>query len=190
VTGRERDTARTRRLVLDGAAAAVAAHGAGVSLDQIARRAQVSKGGLLHHFRTRDQLLLELAQDRVDLFCAKVHAAVEPSDHAPGRLVRGYVRAVFDAMQDDATARAYVARTVALAAVPGVAQVLQEDKRRWRAAFAADGLDPQRVLVITRAADGAALAGLCEGGHDQRELARTRDLLLALSRQDAPFVQG
>ncbi|NHC12325.1 TetR/AcrR family transcriptional regulator [Motilibacter deserti] len=188
MAGKERDTARTRRAVLDAAAAAVVAHGAGVSLDAIARAADVSKGGLLHHFGSRDALLLEVAEDQAELFRDAVAAAVDPADHAKGRLVRAYVSVTFAALDDGPAAHDYVVLAAALSAVPGVVEVMRLDKQRWDEAFAADGLDPDRVLLVVRAADGAAVAGLYEGGYDVEQLRRTRELLLALTREDGPLV--
>jgi len=60
VPGELRNAPRTRREVLDAAARALVAHGPSVSLDAVAKEAGVSKGGLLHHFRTKQALLAGL----------------------------------------------------------------------------------------------------------------------------------
>ncbi|WP_222195295.1 TetR/AcrR family transcriptional regulator [Modestobacter italicus] len=185
-----RDTARTRRLVLDAAAELVAAQGVGVSLDVIARHAGVSKSGLLHHFRSREQLLVALAEDLLAQFAAAVDAAVDLADHGPGRLVRAYVRAVFDDLRPEQVVPEHIVLSTALAAVPGVPDLLRADALRWREAFVADGLDPQRVLLITSAADGAAVSGVYEGSVDPARLEHVRELLLALSRGEGPLVPG
>jgi AcrR family transcriptional regulator len=183
-----RDPARTRRAVLDAAAAAVAAQGAGVSLDVVAREAGVSKAGLLHHFPSRDQLFLAVAGDLVEGFRTAVDTAVDPRDHAEGRVVRGYVNATFDALGTGAPASDFVVVTATLASVPGVSDLLAEEKKRWDRTFADDGLHPDRVLVITRAADGASVAHFYEGGFDLERLERTRELLLALTRDAGPLL--
>jgi AcrR family transcriptional regulator len=190
VAERERDPARTRRTVLDAAAQVLAMKGAGVSIDTIARAAGVSKGGLLHHFHSRDELLLALAEDMLERFAATVRAAVDPSDRAEGRLLRGYVQASFDSLRDESSPAEHVAMVAAVANVPGVAEVMRKDKARWDEYFAADGLDPQRILVVLRATDGAAIAGLYEGGHSHEELERTRRLLLSLTRSTGPLTDG
>ncbi|GAB6903612.1 TetR/AcrR family transcriptional regulator [Kineosporia succinea] len=184
---RERDPARTRRTVLDAAARLVASKGAGVSIDAIAREAGVSKGGVLHHFQSRDGLILAVAEDLLEQFHQAVQAAVEPTDRAEGRLLRGYVRASFNEVFEEASPAEQVALVAAVVKVPGVAEVMRKDKTRWQAYFADDGLDPQRVTLILRATDGAAIAGLYEGGHTHTELAQTRDLLLALTRETGPM---
>ena len=68
MTGQVRDAVRTRRALLDAAARTVVVHGAGVSLDVVAREAGVSKGGLMHHFRSKDELMTALADDLFDQF--------------------------------------------------------------------------------------------------------------------------
>ncbi|WP_432484745.1 TetR/AcrR family transcriptional regulator [Kineococcus esterisolvens] len=187
--GKERDTARTRRLVLDATARVVAEQGVGVSLDSVAQLAGVSKSGLLHHFRSRDLLLLSLAEDLVERFRAAVHAAIDPRDHARGRLVRGYVNATFDELLDGTPVAEHALVIASLAVVPGVGELLREDTRRWEEEFADDGLHPQRVTLIVRAADGAGIATLYEGSSDAAELESTRQLLLALSRAEGPLVE-
>ena len=59
----QRDSIRTRRALLDTAARLVAERGAGISLDLIAQSAGVSKGGLLHHFRSREALFVGLVEE-------------------------------------------------------------------------------------------------------------------------------
>ncbi len=175
--------------MLDATARVVAEQGVGVSLDSVAQLAGVSKSGLLHHFRSRDLLLLSLAEDLVERFRAAVHAAIDPRDHARGRLVRGYVNATFDELLDGTPVAEHALVIASLAVVPGVGELLREDTRRWGEEFADDGLHPQRVTLIVRAADGAGIATLYEGSSDAAELESTRQLLLALSRAEGPLVE-
>ncbi|WP_435742071.1 TetR/AcrR family transcriptional regulator [Nocardioides sp. SYSU DS0663] len=184
---RRRDPVRTREALLSGAIRAVIQHGAGVSLEVIAREAGVSKGGLLHHYGSKNELYVAVAEQQLAEFRAAVEAAVDPGDRAPGRLVRAYVRVSLHQLEaarvrDEATLMA------ALATIPEVVTRARADGESWRAAFAEDGLDPVRTSVITRAADGAAAAALFEGQHDQGEIDRLRDVLLELSREAGPLM--
>lgn len=187
-----RDAPRTRRILLDAAARAVLAHGATVSLEVVAREAGVSKGGLLHHFPSKDALFSGLVDDLMNQFDATVEAHLDPADDRPGRLTRAYVRAVFanlghpngaDTLRHDATLMA------ALGHLPQVLARAQEDARHWKEAFARDGLHPQRSSLITRAADGTATASLFEGRLEPRELEETRELLLALTEETGPLLK-
>jgi AcrR family transcriptional regulator len=65
-----------RQTILDHATQLVMAHGEVPSLNALAIAAGVSKGGLMHHFPTRDALLRALAVDAI----AAVDAALEKSE--------------------------------------------------------------------------------------------------------------
>jgi len=186
-----RDAPRTRRALLDAAARAVLAHGATVSLEIVAREAGVSKGGLLHHFPSKDALFTGLVDDLIEQFAAAVDAQLDPDDDRPGRVTRAYVRAVFADLEladNVEITRDHTTLMAALGRLPSVLARAEEDGRRWRAALAADGLHPQRSMLITRAADGTATASLFEGHLDPGELAETRDVLLALTHETGPLV--
>ncbi|MGY1617459.1 TetR/AcrR family transcriptional regulator [Geodermatophilus sp. SYSU D00691] len=182
-----RDAARTRRALLDAAARAVLVHGAGVSLDAVAREAGVSKGGLMHHFRSKDELLGALADDLFERFARAVDDRVDPDDDAPGRRLRAYVRVTFDDLEERGDAVELATLLATLGSFPEAARLSQERYRRWNQTLAEDGVDPQRVVVVLRACDGASIAPLFEGPLDPDELATTRDLLLALTRGEGPL---
>ncbi|MCD0167012.1 TetR/AcrR family transcriptional regulator, partial [Deinococcus sp. 12RED42] len=54
---RSRQPELTRAALLAAASTVLREQGASLSLDAVARAAGVSKGGLLHHYPTRDALL-------------------------------------------------------------------------------------------------------------------------------------
>ncbi|MGY1642699.1 TetR/AcrR family transcriptional regulator [Geodermatophilus sp. SYSU D00703] len=188
MAGQVRDAARTRRALLDAAARSVLVHGPGVSLDVVAREAGVSKGGLLHHFRTKDELLAALVDDLFEQFDRAVRERVDPDDAAPGRLLRAYVRATFDELAHGQDAVEQTTLMATLSAFPELTRRSQERYRRWNETLAEDGADPQRVVVVLRACDGVSIAPLFEGPLGADELAATRDLLLRLTRDPGPLV--
>ena len=186
---RVRDPVRTRLTLLETAARALVEHGPRVSLDVVAREAGVSKGGLLHHFPTREALVLALSAHVAERWAATVEQHLDPEDHEPGRLVRAYVRATLDDLADGDAFREEAAVMSALNTFPEVLSDSEVHSQHWREAFAADGLDPERTAVLTRAADGVALATLFEGRLDPDEVVRMRDTLIALSREPGPLVR-
>lgn len=185
----QRDPVRTRQALLDAAARAVVAHGTAVSLDAVAREAGVSKGGLLHHFRTRDALLVGLATEWMDRFDAAVARNLDPADQRPGRLCRAHIRASFDpAVEADEQTWRNPAVLTALLSVPEILHHAQQSDRRWRSELHDDGLHPQRVQIITGMLDGmiaAKLFGQASGGDGGDGL---QALLLALTEQTGPVV--
>ena len=124
--GQVRDAERTRRVLLDAAARSAVTHGAGVSLDVVAREAGVSKGGLLHHFPSKDELMAALADDLFDRFDQAVQDRIDPDDTAPGRLLRAYVRATFDDLERGQDAVEPTTLMATLSAFPEAARRSQE----------------------------------------------------------------
>lgn len=87
--------ARTR--LLDAAETIAARDGVGaLTLDAVAAAARVSKGGLLHHFRSKEALLAGLVE-RFALVCrAEFEAMAQSEPEGPNRLLRGCVAWTFD----------------------------------------------------------------------------------------------
>ena len=63
--GRSAD--ETRRMILDAAARLIGRYGTAVPVAQIADAAQVSKGGLLYHFPSKEDLLTGLAAELMEI---------------------------------------------------------------------------------------------------------------------------
>jgi AcrR family transcriptional regulator len=76
------DAKRNRELLIAAARAAFTEKGAGASLEDIARRAEVGIGTLYRHFPTRPALLEAVYLDEVEQICrsADDFAAMEPWD--------------------------------------------------------------------------------------------------------------
>ncbi|MEU5907180.1 TetR/AcrR family transcriptional regulator [Micromonospora sp. NPDC047467] len=172
----------TRRALLDAAADAVRVRGIHASLDEIARFAGVSKGGLIYHFASKDELILELARDQLAAFQASVDAALDPSDTAPGRLTRAYVRAALAPDGDEAAARESLALITQLMTLPAVAELARADAERLEAALAADGLPADVLALVVAAADGMSTAPLWGASTRTSANRRLAQRLLHLTR--------
>lgn len=177
-----RDKARTRRAILDAAERAFATSGS-ASLADIARRAGVSKSGLLHHFASREELLRAVAVDGVERFRRSVLDRVDLAENRPGKLLRGYVRAMCEPDEVITATFASTPLGSVLRGVPGVDEIHADDEEWWRAQLAADGLPIERVLVARYAAEGVAGAMSSWIMH-RDDLARVRAELLRLAEPE------
>ncbi len=185
--GPRRDAARTRARLLEAAGSAISRHGVNVSLDLIAREAGVSKGGLLHHFPTREELLVAVMRHLLAEFDAAVEKALDDADDQPGRLTRAYVNAVFADLADGDRAREKVTLMGMIGSSPGVEEFVRLDDEQWQARLAQDGLDPMRADVVTKAADGAT-GSLLWSRTDPAAYDELRLTLLAMSREPGPLL--
>lgn len=178
-----RDPEQTRTALLDAAAQVVRERGVSATLDDVARRAGVSKGGLLYHFASKQELLLALAREWLERFRAAVEAAVDPADTEPGRLMRAYVRVSVHEALDAAATRDALVLVAHLSTVAAVADLARADALRWQADLRADGLPEDVLSLVLAAADGVSAQPVWGMEPEPQELERLRDRLLALTRE-------
>jgi AcrR family transcriptional regulator len=90
------DAARNRELLIDAAAAAFAARGAEVPLEDIARNAGVGIGTLYRHFPTREALVEAVYRYEVGVLCERADEllATVPPDQALAEWMQLFVRHV------------------------------------------------------------------------------------------------
>jgi AcrR family transcriptional regulator len=181
VVRKTRDLERTRAALLRAAAEAMAERGTKVSLAHVAERAGVSKSGLLHHFPSRDALIVALVEDANRRLHETVLTHLEPSETEPGKLLRAYVRALCSPSEALSQYFTSAPTWAGVGQIPAAAEALQSDAAWWAEQLSADGLHPERVLVVRRAAEGTA-AALAAGEESAESLARVRELLLNLTR--------
>ena len=185
-SGKSRSSEKTRRAILDVAARQVAQHGLAVSLSKIAAAAGVSKGGLLHHFPSREDLIRALGKDCIEMLRTEVQGFIDLSENRPGKMLRAYVRALCGGSRAAMVYFADSSNWFALIDVPEIKQAVTENARWWDEQFLADGLALERIQLVRRAAEGVAAAHVW-GEADDGEVGRLRDLLLALTEQSVPL---
>lgn len=178
-----RDRERTRRAVLVAAAQAVARRGTNVSLAEIAEEAGVTKGGLMHHFGSRDELLAGLVEYTVERVWDEVMAHVDLSENRPGKFARAYVRALTggsDFVADLYSATGLIAHLGSELGLDHLLTLTPDDPQRWNRAFEADGLPLGRAWAVRYAAEGMALSLRTVYLTDE-QLRLAREELLALT---------
>ncbi len=79
--------------LLDATESVVAQRGvSSLTLDAVARNAGISKGGLLHHFPTKECLIDALIDRTVGRWRQSLEEAIEAEDPGPGRTARALVK--------------------------------------------------------------------------------------------------
>lgn len=125
-----------------------------LTLEAVAAEAGVSKGGLLYHFATKDELLSGMVERLVELTEARIEQSMA-GDEGPGRWTRGYIAAcAVDPARQDPLDRLATALLAAGATDPGLLDHLRDHEAAWSRASRADGLDPTTAAIVRLAADG------------------------------------
>ena len=129
----ERSALAQRRL-LDAAVAVFLERGyAESSLEEVARRAGVSKGLVYHHFGSKERLLLALHEECDQRLKQRVLAA-DVGGPVPANLMRG-MKAFVRAIADMPSARLTLLETPA---VPGLREHVERDQEAWTDSIAAE----------------------------------------------------
>ncbi|WEX76666.1 TetR/AcrR family transcriptional regulator [Sinorhizobium numidicum] len=158
---RKKQPEQVRQQLLEVAARLSLEQGiAGMTLDAVSQAAGVSKGGLLHHFPSKQALLDGLFDELVARFDRAIEAAMADDDVEKGRFTRAYLTVCF-ALDGEAERQGWQVLTIALLAEPNL-------KARWRdwvarraTEFAATDSSPN-CLLARFAADGIWLADLLQ----------------------------
>ncbi len=134
----------------------------GLTLDAVAKRAQVSKGGLLYHFASKEALVEGLIDILVRGFeeALAAHEAVEPP--GPGRLTRAYLRAKADMVERSNSCAEMSGLLAAVANRPELLCRFRERMASCRLRLADDGIDPATAAIVQLAADGLTMTHLLD----------------------------
>ena len=173
--------ALTRNKLLDAAAAVVKRDGAqALTLDAVAAEAEVSKGGLLYHFKSKRQLLDAMVSRWMDEWEAEFDA-----DTADDGFVASFVRTSHLGGAGQEQRQAEPGLLAAIAAEPAVLAAVRDRYATWQDRVEREGSDPVEATVARLAADGlwlADLLGLAPPQGQLREQVLAR--LLELARRD------
>jgi AcrR family transcriptional regulator len=177
----------TREKLVQAAAKLVVLNGINrLTLEQVAFLAGVSKGGLLHHFPTKQALLSGLMDQLGKVFKARLekYMALEMLAQ-PGRLARAYIRASFEYEADELQLTNAIATVVG--EYPELLEVLQQEFAQLDQEMQADGLPAARAIVIRLACDGLWFSELI-GVSSLQEPLRTQMLeeLIAMTKLEQP----
>ncbi len=131
-----------------------------LTLDAVAKKAQVSKGGLLYHFASKEALVIGVIQYLMDDFDAAIahELAQDSAPDSPGRWLRAYVKATFNYRNLPTTLISNLLSAVTLN--PELLEPVQSRFDDWQQQLQATGLDPVRASLVRLAADGLGTSEL------------------------------
>lgn len=155
-------TARdTRSQLLDAAEAIVAQEGArNLTLDAVAARSGISKGGLLYHFRSKEDLAAAMIERSIAWFDDALVEAGADDNGDRGRFTRAYIKASLG--MTPLTGAGFdnlcSAITTALLSFPDRLGPVQDQGVRTQRGVEKDGIDPVLATIIRLAVDGLWLS--------------------------------
>lgn len=162
----------TKERIIDAATSIVREQGvARLTLDEAAKVAGVSKGGVLYHFKSKDDLIRGMV-DRLLEQCEALHQEYYRREaEGPYRWARSVVRACFDpnGPANDPVGGALLA---AMAVNPQLVNPMKELYTVWLERVRSDSPDFERAALVCMAMDGMMfekLMGFPDLGEEQTQ---------------------
>ncbi len=179
----------TRDAILNAANRVILRDGSGrLTLEAVAKEANISKGGLLYHFKNKEALIFGLLEAQLAQF---ERALEDHLDGTPGSWTRAFVNA---SVSDSSTHEELETNAALLAVVgenPGLLEPFRERARAWQASAESDGIDPVAATLVRMATDGLYYAELFDLGQPAPELrARVVARMLEMASPPVPSAPG
>lgn len=134
-----------------------------LTLEAVAAEAQMSKGGLLYHFPSKDDLIRAMVRRLHEQFDADVKRLEAEDPNPVGRKARAMLSAGFPSEPSETAKRTDRIAAALLAAVAtnrALLEDIQQYSQRQEQELLNDGLDPVQAMIIHLAADGLWLSSL------------------------------
>ncbi|NMB87988.1 MAG: TetR/AcrR family transcriptional regulator [Chloroflexi bacterium] len=173
-----KSSTKTVRAILEAANRIVQEQGVEhLTLDQTAREAGVSKGGLLYHFPSKEALIEGMILYYLERFSEDYRqAAARDQDAGRGRWTRAYLYTTYEDYQR--IPRMTSGLLAAMGTNPELLAPMQRAFAEWVGRLENDGVDPTITTIIRLAVDGLWLVELF--GLAQPDLQRRAQVLAAL----------
>ena len=150
----------------------------GLTLEAVAKRAGVSKGGLLHHFPSKQALIEGMVSHVFEAIETQIEKSLERDTVAQGRFTRAYV----DVLNMEDEDREY------LNSIPLTTLMFEDElvRQRWREWLAsqlkkhATTDSSENARLVRLAADGLWLSGLLQ--YDEINIDQQQQLIEKLKR--------
>ncbi|KHE73297.1 TetR/AcrR family transcriptional regulator [Halobacillus sp. BBL2006] len=146
-----------RDKILNAAADIVLNHGTeALTLDAVANLAEVSKGGLLYHFSTKEALITGLVQRMDRNQRQKVEDTTLSDKTQIGKWSRSYIQTMYN--QSLENKRLTAGMLAAQAFDPQLLKPLQETHQNFQNLIQNDGIDEVQAMILKLAIDGLWLS--------------------------------
>lgn len=123
-----------------------------LTLEAVAKKAGVSKGGLLHHFPNKEALIKSMVEDQTDRFVSDFRSRAAKNAGTEGAWSRAYVESTSaDIQNGNGLGTALI---TALFTNPELLTRYQEEYSAWQKHIENDGIDPAVATLVRLAADG------------------------------------
>ncbi|GAB4073764.1 TetR/AcrR family transcriptional regulator [Barrientosiimonas marina] len=174
----------TQDKILEAAAGIVQSDGIlDLTLEGTAKRAGISKGGLLYHFPSKDALIGGMIQHLMQRYKDFINQEASDDPSQQGKWTRSFIKGTF---QQSSADESMDAGLMAAAGInPDLLKPVQEAYQGWQSNIEHDGLEPVNATILRLAVDGlwfSEIFGLAPLNETRRQ--RVLERLIQLTREE------
>ncbi|MCW5981496.1 MAG: TetR family transcriptional regulator [Bryobacteraceae bacterium] len=166
--------------ILDAAERIIVRDGvARLTLDAVAAEAQMSKGGVLYHFKSKEDLIVGMIKRMADQYDEQVQELESNDPNPKGRKLRAMLRVSFPEAPTEAARYAdsiCAGLVAAVATNRSLLEPIHERARQMHTCITEEARDPVTAMIVHYAADGIWLNRIfgipIENGEMQRKVVK------------------
>ncbi len=153
-----RNPENTRTAILEAAKRILVKDGVlALTLDEVAKCASISKGGVLYHYPNKEALVLAVLQRELDLFDEEVERLQRQDPVAQGAYTRAYLRACVEEY-DRGINHGAISCLEQFRDISAAQELVRSYANRCQQQVENEGLDPTIASLVRYASDGIWLA--------------------------------
>lgn len=143
----------TKEQILRAAAEIINVEGVfSLTLEAVAKKAGISKGGLLYHFPSKDDLLEGMVKFLMQSFVNDINATVSEDTREKGKWIRAYVTLTFNQAEEDIDMN--TAFLAAVATNPELLKQMAKSLQEVHTNIENDNINPIIATIVRLAVDG------------------------------------
>lgn len=155
-----RDPERTKAAILEAAEQTLIKRGMrGLTLEDVAAAAAVSKGGLLHHYASKVDLILGVLERQIAEFNKEAERRRSEDPAHPGSYTRAILRTHLENL-DEHSVNVWLAIMSEARTIPAYLAMVKEHCEIWDRRIENDGLDPVVASIVRFAGEGLLFSTL------------------------------
>lgn len=158
-----------------------------LTLEAVANKAGISKGGLLYHFPSKKELIEAVFEYHNGIFETRLQELTEQQGDEPGAWLRAYAIASIEQIIDPDNAGLYASMFAAEERYDSAHQLMRSKYTNWQEHVENCGIDPTIATLARLAVDGlwfAEMNGYAPPDPERRE--KIMDLIMDMTRAPKP----
>lgn len=158
-----------------------------LTLDEVSKEAGVSKGGLLHHFKSKDVLIYELAELAIKKWEEVFEVFYDQETEQKGKFMRAYIKSSFDQESSDEellfSNKVWMALIAELFENPSLLEIFKKSKLTDINLISKDQLDMETINIIRLTVDGLMINEFFHTPLDKLARKKLEECLLEMTRK-------